>query len=88
MPERARPVSARSVTEVVQSGEKEAANVAAEGVVAETVMIAFRPNASGSVPAQSIATPNSPVAADNERLAAAGEIEKARAKPGIIGRTQ
>ncbi len=51
-------------------------------------MTALRPNASDSAPAQNIATAKTPVAADNERLAAAGEIENARAKPGIIGWTQ
>ena len=51
-------------------------------------MTAFRPNASDSVPAESIRDPNSPVAADNESVAAAGEIEKPRAKPGIIGWTR
>ena len=67
---------------------KEAANVAAAAAAKEAVMTALRPNASDSAPAQNIATANTPVAADNERLAAAGEIEKARAKPGIMGWTQ
>ena len=39
-------------------------------------MTAFRPKTSDTVPANAIATARTPVAADSERLAAAGEIEK------------
>ena len=51
-------------------------------------MTAFRPRTSDTVPANAIATARTPVAAESERLAAAGEIEKALAKPGISGWTQ
>ena len=51
-------------------------------------MIALRPTTSDSVPAKIIATASTPVAADRDRLAAAGEIEKARVKRGISGWTQ
>jgi hypothetical protein len=44
-----------------------------------------RPKTSDTVPANAIATARTPVAADSERLAAAGEIEKPLAKPGISG---
>jgi len=87
-PESASPVSARSATSVVQSGEKEAASVAAPAAASEAVITVLRPSASDSVPAKTIAAANTPVAADSERLAAAGEIENAWAKPGISGWTQ
>ena len=51
-------------------------------------MTALRPKASDSDPAKTIATARTPVVADRERLEAAGEMEKARAKPGISGWTQ
>ena len=43
-PESARPVSARSATNVVQFGEKEAASVAAAAATSEAVIIALRPS--------------------------------------------
>ena len=87
-PESARPVSARSATRVVQFGAKEAASVAAAAAASDAVMTALRPSASDSVPEKIIATANTPVAADRDRLAAAGEIEKARVKLGSSGWTQ
>src|ERR1700722_2904179 len=87
-PESARPVSGRSATNVMQFGAKEAASVAAAAAASEAVMIALRPTMSESVPAKTMAIANTPVAADKDRLAAAGEIEKARVKGGIKGWTQ
>ena len=51
-------------------------------------MIALRPTMSDSAPAKTMAIASTPVAADKDRLAAAGEIEKARVKRGINGWTQ
>ena len=81
-------MSARSATKAVQLGEKEAASVAAPAAASDAVIIVLRPTASDSDPAKTIATASTPVAADRDRLAAAGEIEKARAKSGISGWTQ
>src|SRR3984957_18489771 len=87
-PESARPVSALSATNVVQFGAKEAASVAAAAAASEAVMTALRPTTSESVPANIIATAKTPVAADKDRLAAAGEIEKDPGKRRISGREQ
>ena len=70
------------------SARRRRASVAAAAAASEAVMIALRPTMSESVPAKIIATANTPVAADKDRLAAAGEIEKARVKRGISGWTQ
>jgi hypothetical protein len=81
-------VSARNTISVVQSGENAAASVAPAAAARETVITAFRPTMSDTVPANTIATARTPVVAESERLAAAGEIEKSLAKPGISGWTQ
>ena len=54
----------------------------------EAVITVFRPSRSDNAPAANMATAMTPVAADSERLAAAGDSEKARAKVGIKGCTQ
>ena len=87
-PDSARPVSARSATKIIQFGDSATASVAAPAAASEAVMTALRPKASESDPAKTIATARTPVVADSERLEAAGEMEKARAKPGISGWTQ
>src|SRR5579863_1907402 len=87
-PDSARPVKPRSAMSVGQSGAKAAASVAAAAAASETVMMVFRPKTSDSAPAPNMATASTPVAADSDKLAEAGEIENARAKVGIIGCTQ
>ena len=62
--------------------------MAVPAAASEAAITVLRANASESVPAKTIATANSPVAAESDRLAAAGEIENARAKPGIKGGMQ
>ena len=87
-PESARPVSARSATRVGQFGAKAMATVAAAAAASEAAMTVLRPTASDSAPAPNMATASTPVAAESDRLAAAGDIENARAKAGINGWTQ
>ncbi len=64
------------------------ASVAAAAAASEAAMTALRPKASDSAPAPNMASASTPVAADSERLAAAGETEKVRAKVGSSGWTQ
>ena len=62
--------------------------VAAAAVTSEATMTVLRPSASDSAPAANMATASTPVAAESDRLAAAGDSENALANAGIIGWTQ
>ena len=87
-PASASPVSARSAISLGQFGAKAMAKVAAAAATSEPTMTVLRPIASDSAPAPNIATASTLVAAESDRLAAAGDSENARAKAGIIGWTQ
>ena len=87
-PESARPVSARSPISAGQVGASAMPRVAADAAASETVMTPLRPKASDSAPAPNMATASTPVAAEIDRLAEAGDSEKVRAKAGSTGWTQ
>jgi len=87
-PESARPVRARSPISAGQVSANAAASVVAAAADSEAVITVFRPRASERAPAPNIATASIPIAADSDRLAAAGDSENVRAKAGISGWTQ
>ena len=87
-PASASPVSARKPISAGQFGAKAMATVATAAATSETAMTVFRPTMSDRAPAPNMATDRTPVAADSDRLAAAGDTAKLRANAGNIGWTQ
>ncbi len=51
-------------------------------------MTVLRPTASDSAPAPNMATASTPVVAESDRLAAAGDSENVCARAGMIGWTE
>ncbi len=87
-PESASPASARNAISAGQFGAKAVARVAAAAAASEAAITDLCPKASDSAPAPNMATASTAVVADTERLAAAGETEKASTKAGSSGCTQ